>query len=216
MLEAVFEPFQQAAQGVVRESGGLGLGLAVAKGLATLHRGTIEAHSRGEGAGTDMLVRLPRTAAPTRPQAKPHLASASTALRVLVIEDNEDAALMLAEVLGLRGHEAVAVHDGRAGLERARSERFDVILCDIGLPGMDGFEVARALRDEPDLDGLCLVALTGYGQAEDVDNCLAAGFDHHEYRLPEVVPADEHARLAMIDESIFVARPRRAGRPVAD
>lgn len=181
MLARLFDPFTQAAQGLDRSKGGLGLGLALAKALVELHGGTITASSEGLGRGSRFVVRLPLAepalARPTR-GAKPR--AAGTGLRVLVIEDNQDAAETLQMLLELAGHDAEVAYDGRTGIDAARAKRRDVVICDIGLPGsVDGYAVARALRADPGATPSLLVALSGYSQEEDRRLARDAGFDVH-------------------------------------
>lgn len=176
-LQYVFEPFRQSAQTIDRSSGGLGLGLALAKGLVELHDGSISIDSE-VGSGTEVVVRLP-TSRPPRPQQRRPSLSASR-LRFLVIDDNRDSAEVLEEVLVASGHQVATALDGRTGLEAARRFRPDVVLCDLGLPhGMDGFQVARHMRRDDALAQVCLIAVTGYGRTEDKRRALASGFDEH-------------------------------------
>ena len=188
LLHLVFEAFTQGETTLARSRGGLGLGLALVKGLVELHGGSVEARSDGPGRGAEFLVRLPL--APERPALNEPARAAATAMsqrRVLVIEDNIDAAETLQEMLRLWGHEVAVAHDGRAGLDEARTFKPDVVLCDIGLPVMDGYQVARAIRNDPALASTFLVALTGYALAEDRRRAAAAGFDRH---LAKPVPID--------------------------
>jgi PAS domain S-box-containing protein len=182
-LQHAFEPFVQAAQTIDRTRGGLGLGLALVKGLVELHDGSVEASSAGEGQGAELTVRLPLAAAiPISSERPPASKPAARGLRVLIVEDNVDAAHSLREALELAGHEVVAVaHDGAAGVRAAREHGPDVVLCDLGLPGLDGFDVARALRaaDDPRLRSAFLVAVSGYALAEDRSKAKRAGFDRH-------------------------------------
>jgi two-component system CheB/CheR fusion protein len=196
LLPHVFEPFTQADTTLDRPLGGLGLGLALTKGLIEQHGGAIEAISDGAGRGSTFTVRLPlREDLAAAPEER--LASASATgvgrRRVLVIEDNVDAAESLKEGLELSGHEVFVAHDGAEGLARARALRPDVVLCDIGLPGVDGYEVARRIRADPSLSPL-LVAITGYALPEDQRKARAAGFDQHlakpfQFRAVEEVVA---------------------------
>ena len=185
MLERVFELFAQADRSLDRAQGGLGLGLTLARRLVEMHDGTLHAVARGQGDGAELVVRLPTLpdAAPAeQEQAPPQAAGAGR--RVLVVDDNVDAAETLAELLEVLGHSAHAVHDGPAALQAARSRTPEVVLLDIGLPGMDGYEVARRLKAEH--PALVLVALTGYGQDDDVRQCREAGFDHHRVKPVDV------------------------------
>ncbi len=186
VLTRLFQPFVQAEQSIDRSMGGLGLGLALVKGLAELQGGAVTAHSEGAGKGARFTVTIPleRRRRP-RPPAAPSPAEAASARRVLVIEDNADAAVTLQEALQLEGHAVEVAFTGVDGVERARASRPDVVVCDIGLPGMNGFEVARTLRADPALASTTLIALSGYALADDVEKARAAGFDVH---LPK--PAD--------------------------
>ena len=181
-LRHIFEPFQQETHALERKAGGLGLGLALAKGLVELHQGTIAAHSNGPGTGAELEVRLPRVPAPDRDREPPRSPGAPSR-RILLVEDDPDAAQMLRDLLELHGHQVTAVHSGREALDVLRglssSEVPEVVLCDLGLPGMSGYEVARAIREELELTEIRLVALTGYGQPEDRERTRAAGFDEH-------------------------------------
>ncbi len=178
MLQRVFEPFLQENQDVARVAGGLGLGLALAKGLVELHQGSIEAYSGGEGRGARFVVRLPVADAPAsvRTLSPP---SDVARRRVLIIEDNRDAAEMLRELLELQGHEVAVAERAKEALEMLPEYQPSLVLCDIGLPGMSGYEFAETVREEPELRHLFLVALTGYGQPEDRQRTLRAGFDEH-------------------------------------
>jgi two-component system CheB/CheR fusion protein len=178
-LPRLFQPFAQAEQSLNRRSGGLGLGLALVKGLVELHCGTVEARSDGANRGAEFTVRLPvLDFRDDGDQSRPLLAEVP-ARRVLVIEDNVDHAETLRALLALGGHEVEEAHDGPAGVEKAHAFRPDIVLCDIGLPGMNGYEVARALRVDPVHDATLLVAVTGYTQPEDKRRSAKAGFDHH-------------------------------------
>jgi signal transduction histidine kinase/ActR/RegA family two-component response regulator len=179
LLPRLFQPFAQAEQSLHRRSGGLGLGLALVKGLVELHCGTVEARSDGANRGAEFTVRLPvLDFRDDGDQSRPLLAEVP-ARRVLVIEDNVDHAETLRALLALGGHEVEEAHDGPAGVEKAHAFRPDIVLCDIGLPGMNGYEVARALRIDPAHAATLLVAVTGYTQPEDKRRSAKAGFDHH-------------------------------------
>jgi PAS domain S-box-containing protein len=180
MMERLFETFSQADHSLDRTRGGLGLGLALVKGLIDLHSGRVQAVSSGLGQGARFTIRLPLAEAP-QPAAEPEpAATSSRPLRILIIEDHRDAAESLQILLQLFGHEVDIALDGPSGLAAVRRFRPDVVLCDIGLPGgMDGYAVARELRADPGLAGLRLFALTGYGQEEDQARAREAGFDLH-------------------------------------
>ncbi|XXT14963.1 ATP-binding protein [Sorangium sp. So ce429] len=212
LLERVFEPFTQADQSLARNRGGLGLGLALVKGVVELHGGSVRAASAGVGRGAAFTIALPLGSAAPRSAAAaaPRSAtgpSASSARRILIIEDNLDAADSLRMLLERRGHAVSVAHSGADGVAAARTALPDVILCDIGLPGeMNGYGVAQALRGESALEGTLMVALTGYGQDEDRQLARAAGFDAHltkpvaqatlERLLAELAPLPEAARSA--------------------
>jgi two-component system CheB/CheR fusion protein len=185
MLPRLFVPFSQADDTLDRRQGGLGLGLALVKGLVELHGGTVEARSAGKDTGTELVVRLPLAAAPLD-AGHPTEAANTRPRRVLVVEDNVDAADSLRAVLELEGHTVEVAHDGPAGIARGRAFRPDVILCDIGLPGMSGYELARAVREDAALRGAFLVALTGYATPDDQRHATAAGFDGHLAKPPTI------------------------------
>jgi signal transduction histidine kinase len=190
LLGSVFEPFVQAERTLARSRGGLGLGLPLVKGLAELHGGTVEARSAGPGAGAEMVVRLPLASSravpgPDRSDGEDVVARGRS---VLVVDDNVDAAESLCDVVAFLGHTVEAVHDGPSALARIRERHPDVVLCDIGLPGMDGYEVARAIRSEPALAHVRLVAVSGYAQPEDRARARRAGFDAHVAKPAD--PAD--------------------------
>jgi two-component system CheB/CheR fusion protein len=182
----LFEPFMQAEATLDRSKGGLGLGLALVKGLVEMHGGEVRAHSDGPGKGAEFVVELPLEAtsadraSPTAVGAKP------SGRRVLVIEDNVDAADSLREVLAFGDHVVEVAYNGPQGLARAREFKPEVVLCDIGLPGMDGFEVARAFRADDALKGVFLVALSGYALPEDLQRAQEAGFDRHLAKPPSL------------------------------
>ncbi len=182
LLGQLFEPFSQADRSLDRSRGGLGLGLALVKGLVELHGGTIRAASAGPSRGSEFIVRLPLNPElpPPAPRESPPPTSPGAALQVLIVEDNRDAAESLRMLLELQGYRVAVAHTGGAALESARRLRPDLVLCDIGLPGgMDGYAVARALRADSFPPSLRLIALTGYGQEEDQRRAYEAGFDRH-------------------------------------
>jgi PAS domain S-box-containing protein len=180
VLARAFEPFSQANAGFDRRGGGLGLGLALVKGLVDLHGGKVAAHSEGPGQGSRFTITLPLTQPPA--QSLPLAETSAQSLRryrILIIEDNPMGARTMAMLLGRLGHTVEVAYSGPEGIEMVRRLRPDIVLCDIGLPGMDGYAVARAIRAEAELSGVCLLAMTGYGQAEDRRRSLEAGFDMH-------------------------------------
>jgi len=196
LLPKLFVPFMQADRTLDRAGGGLGLGLALVKGLVELHGGDVEARSAGAGKGTEIVVRLPleRVAAPVATAAAPS-PSGGTKRRVLVIEDDPDVGEALRVALRLDQHDVVVARTGAEGIEAARRVRPDVVLCDIGLPGLNGYEVARAFRADPDLATMFLVALSGYAQASDVARAKDAGFDYHLAK-PTSIPKIQKAIAA--------------------
>lgn len=188
-INRLFEPFMQAAQTLERTRGGLGLGLALAKGVAEMHGGRISAKSEGEGRGAEFSVALPLNSATLeRRDRTSSIPGSPNARRVLVIEDNVDAAESLREALEVCHHEVLVARTGPEGVEAARLLKPDAILCDIGLPGLDGYGVAQALRADPDpaLRSVLMVAVTGYALQEDIARSKAAGFDHHIAKPPHM------------------------------
>jgi PAS domain S-box-containing protein len=181
MLPRLFHPFSQADATLDRSKGGLGLGLALVKGLVELHGGSVTAASGGPGRGAAFTIRLPLATTHAGAVRSERGARAGSRLprRVLVIEDNEDAADTLREVLELDDHVVEVAYSGRGGIEKARTFRPDIVFCDIGLPEVDGYEVARTLRADPELASVVLVAVSGYAQPEDVAMSREAGFDAH-------------------------------------
>ena len=195
----VFDLFTQAERSSDRSQGGLGLGLALVKHLVELHGGAVGCSSPGPGKGSTFVITLPLLAEPDAPAALPAApepaAAAAAQLKVLVVDDNADAAETLGLLLAAQGHEVVIEHGSLAALERARSVRPDVCLLDIGLPDIDGRELARRLRADPATGGATLIAITGYGQQQDREAALAAGFRHHL-----VKPVDVEVLLRLLGE----------------
>ena len=183
MLSRVFEMFTQVDQSLERTQGGLGIGLALVRSLVEMHGGTVQVTSAGVGQGSEFIVRLPLGTMPQQDQGATGVAPVQSAIgsarRILVVEDNQDAAESLATLIELMGHEVRSVHDGASALETAAAFRPDVVLLDIGLPDMNGYEVAPRLRQQPGLERIALAALTGWGQEEDRLRARTAGFDHH-------------------------------------
>jgi len=191
VLGRVFEPFVQSPDSFARPEGGLGIGLSLVRSLVEMHGGTVEAHSAGLGQGSELIVRLPIRPAAGAPAGAPPPAQESQRsretgpfarprpVRVLVVEDNVDAAESLATLLRMWGHDVRVVHDGRDAIDAARIYEPEVVLLDIGLPGLDGYQVAERLRRDVGLDRALLVAMTGYGQPEDRRRSREAGIQHH-------------------------------------
>ena len=181
LLPRVFDAFTQEDESLDRTRGGLGLGLALVKGVVELHGGTVQAASPGRGRGAEFTVLLPVAPEPPAPAAAaaPAEAEPKRRLRVLIVEDNRDAADSLQMLLELTGCQVDVAYTGPDGVELARRAGPDVVLCDIGLPGLDGYEVARRIREEAAGKRPVLVALTGYGEDDDRRKAREAGFDHH-------------------------------------
>ncbi|HVC29595.1 MAG TPA: ATP-binding protein, partial [Steroidobacteraceae bacterium] len=201
LLPRVFELFVQSDRTLDRAQGGLGIGLAVVRSLIEMHGGEVMAQSSGPGRGSTFAVRLPRI---ERPAARAADASttAVTPRQILIVDDNADAADTLAALLQLKGHQTQIAYSARDALQRAAAFRPDVALLDIGLPEMNGYELAQRLRALPHLGSLRLIALTGYGQAEDRQRGLAAGFDEHLVK-PVVLSALERAlQSGMLDDNV--------------
>jgi two-component system CheB/CheR fusion protein len=177
--ERLFQPFTQSDRTLARSSGGLGLGLSLVKGIIDLHGGTVQARSGGVGRGSELIVELPLSGDAPRAARTETARSPARPLRVLVVEDNEDAAETLRMFLELEGHAVEVAGDGDDALSKSATFVPDVVLCDIGLPGKDGYEVARAIRHEGRAAEAVLVAVTGYAGPEDVRRAAEAGFDHH-------------------------------------
>jgi len=187
LLEHLFEPFMQGDDTLDRNSGGLGLGLALVKGLVDLHGGEVSAQSAGRDQGAELTVRLPLHAGVE--------ASGRTALaeslpqprrRVLIVDDDRDVADGLRAALEIHTHQVAVARTGPEALAAARLFKPDVVFCDIGLPGMNGYEVARAFRADGAFRSTLLVALSGYAQSEDLAKASAAGFDQHLAKPPNI------------------------------
>lgn len=183
-LRSVFDLFAQGRQALDRSAGGLGIGLTVVRSLAELHGGSVEALSPGEGQGTQIIIRLPARdpqvqLTSAEPPARPGLGPAPQSRKVLLVEDNRDTADSLAAYLRTCGHTVHVAYDGPAGLRTAVRERPDAIVCDIGLPGMDGYKLAALIRAEPELHDCLLLAVTGYGSSRDRERGEQAGFHHY-------------------------------------
>jgi CheY-like chemotaxis protein len=204
-LDAIFEMFGQIGGTRVRAQGGLGIGLALARRLTEMHGGTLTASSAGPGHGATFTVAIPRTRDPRGDTAEVSSAPSTRVLpdrrRILIVEDNVDGAESLALLLSLSGHEVRIAHTGQAGLAAAREFEPGVIFLDIGLPDIDGCDVARELRADARSAGATLIALTGWGGSEDRERTESAGFDHHLTKPVE--PAHIDAVLASL-------RPRQA------
>jgi PAS domain S-box-containing protein len=183
IMPRIFDMFAQAHASLARSSGGLGIGLALARSLVEMHGGRIAAQSAGEGRGSEFTVRLPLLAmaagAPARTPKERAGSVRQKSQRVLIVDDNADAAQSLEMLLRELGHDVQVVHDGHAAVAAARGRRPDMVFLDIGMPGMNGLEVARRLRQQPDLHSVRVAAVTGFGQEEDRRRTREAGFDEH-------------------------------------
>jgi two-component system, chemotaxis family, CheB/CheR fusion protein len=212
MLDSVFDLFVQAKHTLDHSDGGLGVGLTLVRALVEMHGGTVNAHSDGDGKGSEFVVRLPAVAAPEEAQAQP--AASAPALRrgttVVVVEDNADSLEMLCSMLQLAGAICHSAGDGRAALALIDEVAPEVVILDVGLPHLDGLEVARRIRANPRHAGIRLIALTGYGLASDRKATAQAGFDHH--LVKPVQPADLFKAIAE-DSSVDLPRQTRLGAP---
>jgi len=215
LLPRLFDLFEQGDHSLARSEGGLGIGLTLARSLAELHGGTVTATSGGPGEGSEFVVRLPAARGPAPTAAVPAGCPADSharRLRVLVVDDRVDTAEGMAEILRLSGDDAWVAHNGEEALAAAREHRPEVMLLDIGLPGMDGYELASRLRGEECGRGAVLIAVTGYGDEEARLRSAKAGFNHHL-----VKPVDLDALLALINRPDVVpgdteGSERRAAR----
>jgi PAS domain S-box-containing protein len=205
--QELFTMFGQIDTSLERSRGGLGIGLTLVKTLVEMHGGRVEVHSEGAGRGSEFTIRLPTTARVPPAMAGPIEPAGAAGRRVLIVDDSEDGAESLAVLLEFGGHHTYKAHDGLAALEAAERLRPDAVLLDIGLPGLNGYEVCRRIRQTPWGKQLTLVALTGWGQDEDRDRSRDAGFDAHM-----VKPVDFDALLELLASVSQVdAEPKSAG-----
>ncbi len=204
-LPTVFEMFSQVDSAIDRAEGGLGIGLALVKGLVKLHGGTVEASSEGPGKGCTFTLRIPgcQPEAPVSVAATASSADPALRGRILVVDDNRDAATSLAMVLRSGGHTVLTAGGGEEGLDTGASLRPEIVLLDIGMPGLNGYDVARRMRFTPWGKAALLVALTGWGQKEDVERAHAAGFDFHMTK-----PADPDRIERLVTEFLGSRRMR--------
>ena len=202
MLQQVFEMFTQVESNLERSQRGLGIGLSIVQRLVQMHRGSVEARSDGPGSGSEFVVRLPvalalvgnqpvNEADPTRPTAR---------LRILVADDNVDSAEILAMLLTLKGYDTKITHDGDAALDVTATFRPDVILLDIGMPKLNGYEVCRRIRQQAWGKSMMVIAMTGWGQEDDRRKSHAAGFDFH------LVKPVDHAALKKLLSGVTATR----------
>jgi CheY-like chemotaxis protein len=180
-LASIFEMFTQIDRSLERSQGGLGIGLTLVKQLVELHGGSVEAYSEGQGLGSEFVVHLPLLIEERKVKTpKPAVQSTPTAnYKILIVDDNRDAAMSLAILLKIGGNETQTTHDGLAAIEAAATFHPDVVLLDIGLPKLNGYDVCRRIREQPWGKNMVLVALTGWGTDEDRRLSKEAGFNHH-------------------------------------
>jgi CheY-like chemotaxis protein len=200
--------FSQVDSAIDRSEGGLGIGLALVKGLVVLHGGTVEAASEGLGKGSTFTIHIPGDAIrepilEQTAEVQPMTAVGPTG-KILVVDDNRDAAGSLAMVLSSSGHRVLTANAGEQALQLAAQENPDAIVLDIGMPGMNGYDVARRIRGEPWGKSVFLVALTGWGQKEDIERAISAGFDFHMTK-----PADPE-RIEQVLEQFLKSRAHGA------
>ena len=201
MLPKVFEMFIQGDRSLEKSRGGLGVGLSIVKQLVEMHGGRVEAHSEGPGRGSEFIIRLPIVPAPTQaqpPKSERELPMAKpTRHRILVVDDNVDAAKTMSMMLKIMGNEIRTAHDGQQGIETAEEFRPDMILLDIGMPKLNGYDTCRRIREQPWGGSIFIVALTGWGQEDDKRRSREAGFDYH--LVKPVEPAALESLLANLD-----------------
>jgi PAS domain S-box-containing protein len=198
MLPRIFDLFVQADRSRDRAQGGMGIGLTLVRSLVQMHGGTVRAYSGGMGKGSEFVLRLPALPRARRPEVMPKQVDGCppdhhARRRILVVDDNVDAAESLAMLLRLEGQDVRVAHDGAAALKAVQAEVPELVFLDLGMPGMDGYEVARRLRQQPALQKIVLVALTGWGQEEDRRRTKEAGFDQH--LVKPVEPGQLHQLL---------------------
>ncbi|HYR96195.1 MAG TPA: ATP-binding protein, partial [Candidatus Binatus sp.] len=210
LLPHVFDLFVQGDTSLERAHGGLGIGLTIVRRVVEMHGGRVEAQSPGPGQGSEFILHLPvlptTSAAEADRDVSPRVDDPVRALKVLVVEDNRDTAEGLARMLELWGHDVRLAFDGLAGLDLAERYGPDVILCDLGLPGMDGYELARRLRARA-VGNMVLIAVSGYGRTEDRRRAVDAGFDHHLVKPTDLGALAELLRRAAVTSA--EARPQR-------
>jgi CheY-like chemotaxis protein len=204
-LTAVFDIFVQVDGGAGRHQGGLGIGLMLVKQLLELHGGSVEARSGGVGRGAEFIARLPAAASQAAAASTEHeRRDLAAGCRILVADDNSDAAESMGLMLRMMGNEVRTVHDGVQALEEAAEFRPDLVLLDIGMPRMDGYEAARQIREQSWGHDMVLIALTGWGQDEDKRRAADAGFDRH-FTKP-IQPADVAGLIAAYRKGDYLPR----------
>ncbi|HEV7714341.1 MAG TPA: response regulator, partial [Steroidobacteraceae bacterium] len=217
LLPHVFDLFTQADRTLDRSEGGLGIGLTLVKRLVEMHGGTVEARSEGLGQGAEFIVRLPVLAhdsflvSEPKPRMEAPSMQEARSLRILVVDDNVDAADSIAMLLTMEGHKTRTVNTARAALLAVPDFKPEVVLLDIGLPEMDGYEVARRLRTNKGAQRMRLVAVTGYGQPADRRRAQAAGFDEHMVKPVEPTTLQDFLRTVQIDAQPGIDSPMPLG-----
>jgi PAS domain S-box-containing protein len=199
LLPRIFDLFAQADHSLHHSQGGLGIGLTLVKKLVELHGGTVQAHSEGLGKGSEFVIRLPVRTSPAMHNTLDESAAApkkaENPLRLLVVDDNLDAADSLQMILTLSGHEVAVAYAGLEGVQAALESKPDAMIVDLGLPGMNGYEIAERVRKTPELRDAVLIAMTGYGQEEDRRRSTEAGFDYHFVKPADPQRLEEVLRL---------------------
>jgi CheY-like chemotaxis protein/two-component sensor histidine kinase len=205
----IFDMFVQLDASKTQSTTGLGLGLAIARSLVEKHDGRIDVQSDGQGKGATFTVRLPKVSGPDAGPARSDPLRTAGRRRIIVVDDNVDAAHLLAQMLRLHGHDVQAAYDGRQGLEAAREFKPEIAFIDLNMPRMDGLDLAKALRGEQWAAGMRLIALTGMGQGSDIESTRAAGFDAH---LTKPASVEDILRFAGTRDGQRRAAPVRSGR----
>jgi PAS domain S-box-containing protein len=208
LMPRLFDLYAQGREAFGRDEGGLGIGLSLVRGLVILHGGTIQAHSDGPDQGSEFIIRLP-IGRPFDKAPEPGFradTSAGAGLSVLIVDDNRDAAEMCAALLEMSGHHVQRAYSGAEALERAHALRPDVLLADIGLPDIDGFELAQKIRTSTWGSGIVLIAITGWGREEDQHRAVASGFDYHLTK-----PASAESIESILRSVSLMSRPKRRG-----
>jgi CheY-like chemotaxis protein len=197
-LPRLFQMFSQVDHSLEKSHGGLGIGLTLAKRLVEMHGGRIEARSEGLGKGAEFVIRLPVVLEASQPQVsaeRNETPAPKSSLRILIVDDNRDSADSLGMLLQIMGNDIRMAHDGQEGVDVAEEFRPDVVLLDIGLPKLNGYEACRRIRKQPWGSSVVLIALTGWGQDDDRRRSHEAGFDHHM-----VKPVDPQALMGLLHE----------------
>jgi two-component system CheB/CheR fusion protein len=212
LQEKIFDLFVQEESGLARTQGGMGIGLTLVRRVIDLHGGTVAVRSDGAGHGSEFTITLPALPASAavlpNPPREPQLMAASKPLRILLVEDNHDAAESFSILLGLGGHDVRVAHDGAVALATVEGFSPDVAFIDVGLPGIDGYELAPLLRAHPRCRGSMLIALTGYGREDDKRRASQSGFDHHMTKPVDLAAIDRLLSEASQMAGAVRAEPR--------